>query len=106
MISALTGIGIALVIFAVALWKGRTGWHWLVLSLVAFLSLWLLTVVMLHFSAIRVSIVAADRELAAFVGVVTGAVMAIILFAVPSRPRRRNMSSANAGGFVERGPSG
>lgn len=109
MISVLTAVVIALVMFALAVWKGRTGWHWLVLSLLAFSSLWLLTALVLHFSEIRVSITRADRELAAFVGFVTAAVIAIILLAVPSRPRPRRRPSPdmlNRSGFVGRRPPG
>jgi hypothetical protein len=89
MISTLTAVVVALVAFAVALFKGRTGWHWLLLSLVAFAMLWLLTAVALHFSDIRISIANADRQMALFVGTVTAAVIGIILLAVPSRRRRR-----------------
>lgn len=109
MISIATVIMIAVAMFALAVFKGRTGWHWLVLSLIAFASFWFLTAVALHFSDIRISIHTADRELALFAGSVTAAVMAIILFAVPSRPRprwreRRPAAGPDRGAFLGRHP--
>lgn len=109
MISVLTALLIALVMFALAVRKGRTGWHWFALSLLAFAFFWLSTAVVLHFSDIRISIATADRELAAFAGFVTAAVIAIILLAVPSRPRRRRSSgtgTSRRGRLAERRPPG
>jgi hypothetical protein len=105
MISAATAVAIALVMFAVAHWKGRTGWHWSALSLLAFSSIWLATAVVLHFSEIRVSIASADREFATFVGFITTAIIGILLLAVPSRPRRRQPAVMTPGdGLARRRP--
>lgn len=89
MFSAVTGIGIAAVIFGVALFKGRTGWHWAVLSVVAFAALWFFSIGVLYAANVHVPFERADKALALFAGILTGFVIIILLVCVPHRPRRQ-----------------
>ena len=88
MLSVMTGIAIAAVTFGVALYKGRTGWHWFTLSLFAFATIWLLSVVLLYAANVQLSLVRADKALAGFVGAVTCVVILVLLVCVPYRPRK------------------
>jgi hypothetical protein len=101
MLSVVTGIAIAAVMFGVALYKGRTGWHWFALSLFAFATTWLLSVVVLYAANVQLSLVRADKSLAGFAGAVTCGVIFILLVCVPYRPRK----SASALDAMRRGPT-
>jgi len=90
MVSILTSVGIALLMGSFAAWKGRTGWHWFCLTIVAYATIWALTAIGVHYSDIRISIRMADREFAAFTSILTAAILLVILIAVPRRPRRRS----------------
>ena len=86
MISAATCIAVAFALSVYAHWKGRTAWHWFVLSVCAFGAVWLATILTLDLSGIRVML--GSRKLALFAGAVTGIIVLIVLVSVPQRPRR------------------
>jgi hypothetical protein len=91
MMTVIAAIAIVILAYAAALYKGRTGWHWSVLALVAFGVLWLLTAATLLVAGVHQSLSAEDRNLAAFAGGLTAAVVLVILVAVPFRPKRRSV---------------
>jgi hypothetical protein len=86
MASLATCIGIALILAVYAHWKGRTAWHWFVLSAFAYAVIWILTVVALDLAGVEVWL--GSHKLALFVGTLTGALILIILISVPERPGR------------------
>jgi hypothetical protein len=88
MFSALASVGISGLVYAVAVYKGRTGWHWFALAIFAFAALWLASYLVLYFASVQISLTAADKSLAGFAGAVTLAVMVVVLLYVPPRPRR------------------
>jgi hypothetical protein len=88
MYSALTGVGIGVLVFGLALYKGRTGWHWFALTIFAFSAVWLASYLVLYVASVDMPLAAADKSLAGFAGAVTLAVMLVILLYVPPRPRR------------------
>ena len=77
-------VGLAVALLAHV--KGRTGWHWLLLSVCAFGIIWLATVVALDLAGIQVWL--ASPKLAMVVGALTGLPILIIVISVPTRPRR------------------
>jgi hypothetical protein len=88
MFSAMTSVGISIVVYGVAVHKGRTGWHWLALTLFAFAAVWLLSFLVLYYANVRISLNAADKSLAGFAGAVTCVVMVVVVLCVPYRPRK------------------
>ena len=88
MLSAMTAVAIAAVMFGVALYKGRTGWHWFALTLFAFATIWLLSVVVLYAANVELLLARADKPLAGFAGAVTCVVILVLLVCVPYRPRK------------------
>src|ERR1700691_2731532 len=86
MVSAATCIVVAFVLSAYAYWKGRTAWHWFVLSVCTFGMVWLMTILTLDLAG--VAIVLESRKLALFAGVLTGIIILIVFVSVPERPRR------------------
>jgi 4-hydroxybenzoate polyprenyltransferase len=86
MISAATCITVAFVLSVYAYWKGRTAWHWFVLSVCAFGVVWLATILTLDLSGVRINL--ESRKLALFAGALTGIIILIVLVSVPQRPRR------------------
>jgi hypothetical protein len=96
MISALTGLGVAVVMSGIAFYKGRTGWHWFALTLFAFASVYLLSMIALFAADLPVTVATDDRSLAGFAGAVTCTVILIVLFAIPPRPKRHSAGLAHA----------
>jgi hypothetical protein len=90
MFSAMTSIGMGVLAYGVAVYKGRTGWHWFALTVFAFAAVWLASFLVLYFASVQISLAAADKSLAGFAGAVTCAVMVVVLFCVPYRPRRHS----------------
>jgi hypothetical protein len=88
MYSAGTSLVISIVVYGVAVYKGRTGWHWFALTLFAFAALWLVSFLALYVANVSVSLGAADKSLAGFAGAVTCAVMVALLLSVPDRPKK------------------
>jgi hypothetical protein len=88
MFSAMAGVGIGILVYSVAAYKGRTGWHWFALTVFAFAAVWLTSSLVLYFANVQISATAADKPLAGFAGAVTCAVMLLVLFCVPYRPRK------------------
>jgi hypothetical protein len=86
MSSIATGAVVALVMSAYAAWKGRTAWHWFLLSASAYGVMWILTVLALDLAGVQVWL--PSHKLALFVGALTGAMILIILISVPERPGR------------------
>jgi hypothetical protein len=101
MFSAMASVGIGIVVYGVAVHKGRTGWHWFALTVFAFAAVWLASYLVLYFANVQISPVAADKSLAGFAGAVTCAVMVVVLLYVPYRPRRHAVPLEAA----RRGPS-
>jgi hypothetical protein len=66
--------------------KGRTGWHWFLLSVCAFGAVWLLTVAAMYVAGIQIWL--GSPKLALFVGMLTALPILVTLFSVPARPRR------------------
>lgn len=87
MVSIVTGLCIALGIAICAKCKGRTGWHWFMLNIVAFAAVWISSFVGLRLAEMPLTLDAADSVLAIFAGGMTGAVMLIVLLSVPYRPK-------------------
>jgi hypothetical protein len=77
---------LGLMIAAGAHLKGRTGWHWFVLSVCAFGAIWVLTVAAVNFAGIQIWL--GSPKLALFVGVLTALPIVVIIVSVPARPRR------------------
>jgi hypothetical protein len=77
---------VGLVLAVGAHFKGRTGWHWFVLSVCAFGAVWVLTVVAVTFAGIRIWL--GSPKLALFVAVLTALPILVTIVSVPSRPRR------------------
>jgi len=98
MYSALISVAIAILMSGLAFYKGRTAWHWFVLSLLAFATVWLVSAVSLYVANVRYSLAGADRWLSPFSGAVTCLVIVVLLVAVPPRPRRH----APPGGVTRR----
>jgi len=90
MFSAIACVGISVLVYGVAVHKGRTGWHWLALTLFAFVALWVFSFLVLHFANVPISLAAADKSLAGFAGAITCAVMVVVMLSVPGRPRRQS----------------
>lgn len=90
MMTIIAGISVAAFAFCAALYKGRTGWHWSVLALVAFAVFWLVSAVTLLLAGVHPSFAAADKDLAVFAGGLTALIVLAILIAVPFRPKRRS----------------
>jgi hypothetical protein len=89
-VSAATALGLAVVMAGVAAYKGRTAWHWLVLTIIAFATIWVMSVAGLAIAGVSISLASADVMLAAFAGAVSGVTLLFILAFVPVRPRRRS----------------
>ncbi len=85
--SVIAGFGVALLIGIVAHLKGRTGWHWFLLSLFAFTAAGIASTLMLYVADVGTNFATADRLLALAIGVLTCAVMLILVLSVPARPR-------------------
>jgi hypothetical protein len=92
MISAIAGLVVAVMAFGIALYKGRTGWHWFLLTLSAFAALWGMSAFGLYLAGVHQSLASADKHLGSFVGALTAAVIVAVLIAVPYRPRRHSVS--------------
>jgi hypothetical protein len=88
MFSAMASIGIGILVYGVAVYKGRTGWHWFALAVFAFAAVWLSSFLVLYFANVQISLAAADKSLAGFAGAVTLAVFVVVLLYVPYRPKR------------------
>lgn len=88
MYSVMAGAAVAVVMTCIALYKGRTGWHWFLFSLILFGALWSLTELGLFLAGVHYSIASTDKRLAVFVGAITGIVIVTVLLAVPARPKR------------------
>ncbi len=101
MVSIIAGVLVAGSAFGVALYKGRTGWHWFVATLFAFSTLWVMSAAALYLAGMHPPFALVDTDLAAFVGGLTAIVVLIILVAVPQRPRSHTASVA----AVRRGPT-
>jgi hypothetical protein len=101
--SLVSGAIVGIIVFAVALYKGRTGWHWFALSLFAFASFWLLSFLVLYVANVKLTLSTADRSLAGFAGALTAAVIVILLACLPHRPRPHGSQPATAG---RRSPGG
>lgn len=87
--SAVTSVGVAAVMFGIALYKGRTGWHWFALSLFAFAAIWLFSIIVLYAANVQISLAVADKSLAGFAGAVTCTVIFVLLVCVPYRPKKQ-----------------
>ena len=101
MYSAIASVVISAGVYGVAVYKGRTGWHWFALTLFAFAAVWLLSFMALDFANVRMSLTAADKSLAGFAGAVTCVVMVVVLLYVPPRPRKHGTPVA----AMRRGPA-
>ncbi len=86
--SLVAGAVVGVLVTLVAVYKGRTGWHWFALSAFAFASVWLVSFVALYLANVRLSLGAADRSLAEFAGAVTATIIVILLVWLPPRPRQ------------------
>lgn len=82
---------VALFVAAYAHTKGRTGWHWFILSVCAYGALWLGTVVIVNVAGIPIWL--GSPKLALFVGALTAMPILIVLVSVPGRPRRHVASA-------------
>ena len=82
-------LAVAIVLASYAYWKGRTGWHWFVLTVCAFATIWISTIVALDLAGINIPF--SSGRLALFVGVLAGIVIMIILVSVPQRVRRHGV---------------
>jgi hypothetical protein len=96
MVSVIAALAVAICAFALALLKGRTGWHWFILTLFAFAALWVMSALALYLAGIHTSFALADKELAEFVGGLTAIVVLVILLSVPNRPRASAVSIASS----------
>jgi len=102
--SVFAGLAVGAIVFSLATYKRRTGWHWFALSLFAFATIWLTSFVVLYAANVHMSLVAADRTLAEFAGAITAPVILILLAALPPRPRPHGLPQFGAGA-ERRGPS-
>jgi hypothetical protein len=100
--SVVAGVAVAAVITFVALYKGRTGWHWFALSLFAFAAIWGTSFGVLYVANVRLTLGSADRALAEFSAAVTATVIVIVLAWLPHRPRPHSAPPVTA---ERRGPS-
>jgi hypothetical protein len=100
--SLVAGAVVGALVTFLAVYKGRTGWHWFALSVVAFASVWLASFVVLYFADVRLTLGTADRSLAEFSGAVTATIIIILLVWLPPRPRRHAAPPVTA---QRRGPS-
>ncbi len=85
--SLVAGAGVGALVTLLAVYKGRTGWHWFALSVFAFALIWLVSFVVLYAANVRLTLASADRTLAEFSGAVTATVIVILLVWLPPRPR-------------------
>ncbi|HUK59663.1 MAG TPA: hypothetical protein VLV50_10575 [Stellaceae bacterium] len=92
--SLVAGAIVGALVTLLAVYKGRTGWHWLALSVFAFASVWLVSFVVLYAANVRLTLVAADRSLSEFAGAVTATTIVILLAWLPPRPRPHATPSA------------
>jgi hypothetical protein len=89
MISIVTGAIVAAVMSIIAGIKRRTAWHWFALSVFVYVAIWFTSFLGLYIADVKIELATPHKELAAFAGVLTCFVIAIVVFAVPSLPRRR-----------------
>lgn len=92
MVSIIAGLAVAGIAFFIALYKRRTGWHWFALTAIAFALSWMLSAAGLYIAGVHLPFAVVDKELAGFVGVLTGIVIVAILIFVPQRPRRHSVT--------------
>jgi hypothetical protein len=93
MIHVITAIVLGLFLAVGAHLKGRTGWHWFILSVCAFGAVWLLTVVAVYLADIQIWL--RSPKLALFVGVLTALPILVTIISVPARPRRHFTSTSS-----------
>jgi hypothetical protein len=87
LLSAGISLAVAAAMAILAALKGRTAWHWFVLTVIAYAAIVSLSVLSLFLANVRQFNVVASPKLAAFAGVVTCSTIAFILIMVPRRPR-------------------
>ena len=89
MISIVTGVIVAVVMSIIAGFRRRTAWHWFALSVFAYAMIWFTSFFGLYIAGVKIALSTPHKELAAFAGALTCIVIAVVVFAVPARPRRR-----------------
>ena len=86
MITILLSLGVAILMAGFAMHKGRTGWHWFLLTLVAYIAVWAVSMAGLYLANLRVSV--SNHDLAIFTAAITLTVIVVILLCVPARTRK------------------
>lgn len=87
LLSAGISLAVATAMAILAAAKGRTAWHWFVLTVMTYAAIVSLSVLSLFLANVRQFNVAASPKLAAFAGIVTCSTIAFVLIMVPRRPR-------------------
>ena len=93
MIHVVTAVVLGLFLAIGAHLKGRTGWHWFVLSVCVFGAVWLLTVVAVYVADIQIWL--RSPKLALFAAVLTALPILVTIISVPARPRRHIASTSS-----------